>query len=48
MGRISLNSSSKQIEQIGAQRLEALGNLPQLHRVFLPDLMETLAIQPVT
>jgi hypothetical protein len=39
---------SNQIEQIGAQRLEALANLAQLRRVSLNDLMETLGIQPVS
>jgi hypothetical protein len=39
---------SNQIEQIGAQRLEALASLAQLRQVSLPDLMETLGIQPVS
>jgi UDP-N-acetylglucosamine 2-epimerase len=39
---------SNQIEQFGAQRLEALANLAQLRQVSLSDLMETLGIQPVT
>lgn len=39
---------SNQIEQIGAQRLEALANLAQLRRVSLSQLMETLAIVPAT
>lgn len=39
---------SNTIEQLGAQRLEALVNLAQLRRVSLKDLMETLAIAPVT
>jgi hypothetical protein len=39
---------SNQIEQIGAQRLEALANLAQLRQVSLLDLMETLGIQPVS
>jgi hypothetical protein len=39
---------SNQIEQLGAQRLEALVNLAQLRRVSLKDLMQTLAIVPVT
>ncbi|MCY7320993.1 MAG: STAS/SEC14 domain-containing protein [Phormidesmis sp. CAN_BIN36] len=39
---------SNQIEQLGAQRLEALANLAQLRQVSLSELMETLGIQPVT
>lgn len=39
---------SNQIEQLDTQRLEALVNLAQLRRVSLKDLMETLAITPVT
>ena len=39
---------STQIEQIGAQRLEALADLAQLRQVSLLDLMETLGIQPVS
>jgi hypothetical protein len=39
---------SNQIEQLGVQRLEALVNLAQLRRVSLSDLIETLAIAPVT
>ena len=39
---------SNQIEQFGAQRLEALANLAQLRQVSLSELMETLGIQPVT
>jgi hypothetical protein len=39
---------SNHIEQIGAQRLEALANLAQLRQVSLLDLMETLGIQPVS
>ncbi|MCU0567228.1 MAG: STAS/SEC14 domain-containing protein [Oculatellaceae cyanobacterium Prado106] len=39
---------SNQIEQIGAQRLEALASLAQLRQVSLLDLMETLGIQPVS
>lgn len=39
---------SNQIEQFGAQRLEALANLAQLRQVSLSDLMETLGIEPVT
>jgi hypothetical protein len=39
---------SNQIEQIGAQRLEALASLAQLRQVSLSDLMETLGIQPVS
>jgi hypothetical protein len=38
---------SNQIEQLGAQRLEALANLAQLREVSLSQLMETLGIQPV-
>ncbi len=38
---------SNQIEQLGAQRLEALANLAQLREVSLQQLMETLGIQPV-
>jgi hypothetical protein len=39
---------SNQIEQLGAQRLEALVNLAQLRRVSLQNLMETLDIVPVS
>ena len=39
---------SNQIEQSGAQHLEALANLAQLSQVSLSELMETLGIQPVT
>jgi hypothetical protein len=39
---------SNQIEQLGAQRLEALANLAQLRQVSLTQVMETLGIQPVT
>jgi hypothetical protein len=39
---------STQIEQIGAQRLEALAHLAQLRQVSLLDLMETIGIQPVS
>jgi hypothetical protein len=39
---------STQIEQIGAQRLEALAHLAQLRQVSLLDLMATLDIQPVS
>jgi hypothetical protein len=39
---------SNQIEQIGAQRIEALATLAQLRQVSLLDLMETLGIQPVS
>jgi hypothetical protein len=45
---ITLIQLSNQIEQIGAQRLEALANLAQLRQVSLLDLMETLGIQPMT
>lgn len=39
---------SSQIEQFGAQRLEALANLAQLRQVSVTELMETLGIHPVT
>jgi hypothetical protein len=39
---------STQIEQIGAQRLEALAHLAQLRQVSLLDLMETLGIQQMS
>jgi hypothetical protein len=39
---------SNRIEQIGAQRLEALAGLAQLRQVSLLDLMETLGIQPIS
>jgi hypothetical protein len=39
---------SNRIEQIGAQRLEALAGLAQLRQVSLLDLMETLGIQPMS
>lgn len=39
---------SSQIEQFGAQRLEALANLAQLRQVPVTELMATLGIQPVT
>lgn len=44
----TLTELSKQIEQVGAQRLEALVHLAQLRQVPLSDLMDTLGIQPVT
>ncbi|WP_404789549.1 hypothetical protein [Altericista sp. CCNU0014] len=44
----SLIQLSNQIEQIGAQRLEALAKLAQLRQVSLLDLMETLGIQSVS
>jgi hypothetical protein len=44
----SLIQLSNQIEQIGAQRLDALAKLAQLRQVSLLDLMETLGIQPVS
>jgi hypothetical protein len=44
----SLIQLSNQIEQIGAQRLEALAKLAQLRQVSLLDLMETLGIEPVS
>jgi hypothetical protein len=39
---------SNQIEQLGAQRLEALANLAQLRQISLPTLMEDLGIQTPT
>ena len=39
---------SNQIEQLGAQRLEALATLAQLRQVALPMLMEDLGIQAPT
>ena len=39
---------SNQIEQFGAQRLEALAKLAQLRACSLSELMKTLGIQPVT
>ncbi len=39
---------SNQIEQLGAQRLEALANLAQIRQVSLSELVEKLGIQPVT
>jgi hypothetical protein len=39
---------SSKIEQLGAQRLEALAQLAQLRQVSLTEIMETLEIQPVT
>jgi hypothetical protein len=44
----SLIQLSNQLEQMGAQRLEALAKLAQLRQVSLLDLMETLGIQPVS
>jgi hypothetical protein len=44
----SLIQLSNQIEQIGAQRLEALAKLAQLRQVSLLDLMETLGIQSLS
>lgn len=44
----SLIQLSNQIEQIGAQRLQALAKLAQIRQVSLLDLMETLGIQPVS
>jgi hypothetical protein len=44
----SLIKLSSQIEQIGADRLEALATLAQLRQVALTDLMQTLGIQSVT
>ena len=37
---------SKQIEQIGAQRLEALATLAQLRQVSLSELMSQLGLEP--
>ncbi|BDA74536.1 hypothetical protein BGP_5582 [Rivularia sp. IAM M-261] len=39
---------SNNIEQFGAQRLEALANLAQLRACSLSELMVSLGIQPVT
>ncbi|WP_310489977.1 hypothetical protein [Chamaesiphon sp. VAR_69_metabat_338] len=39
---------STQIEQIGAQRLEALAHLAQLRQVSLLELMESIGILPVS
>jgi iron-sulfur cluster repair protein YtfE (RIC family) len=39
---------SEQIEQIGAERLEALAKLAQLRQISLTQLMEHLSIQPVS
>jgi hypothetical protein len=44
----SLIQLSNQVEQIGAQRLEALAKLAQLRQVSLLDLMETLGIQSLS
>jgi hypothetical protein len=44
----SLIQLSNRIEQIGAQRLEALAHLAQLRQVSLLDLMETLGIQSMS
>ena len=44
----SLIQLSNQIEQIGAQRLQALAKLAQIRQVSLLDLMENLGIQPVS
>jgi ERCC4-type nuclease len=44
----SLIKLSSQIEQIGAERLEALATLAQLRQVSLTELMQSLGIQPVT
>jgi ERCC4-type nuclease len=44
----SLIKLSSQIEQIGAERLEALATLAQLRQVSLSELMQSLGIQPVT
>jgi ERCC4-type nuclease len=44
----SLIKLSSQIEQIGADRLEALATLAQLRQVSLTELMQSLGIQPVT
>ncbi|NEP76437.1 STAS/SEC14 domain-containing protein [Okeania sp. SIO2G5] len=39
---------SKQIEQLGAERLEALATLAQLRLVSLSELMSQLGLEPVT
>jgi hypothetical protein len=44
----SLIQLSSQIEQLGAQRLEAMATLAQLRQVTLTQLMQSLGIQPVT
>jgi uncharacterized protein involved in exopolysaccharide biosynthesis len=44
----SLIKLSSQIEQIGADRLEALATLAQLRQISLTELMQSLGIQPVT
>jgi ERCC4-type nuclease len=44
----SLIKLSSQIEQIGADRLEAMATLAQLRQVSLTELMQSLGIQPVT
>jgi ERCC4-type nuclease len=44
----SLIKLSSQIEQIGAERLEALATLAQLRQVSLSELMQSLGIQPAT
>jgi ERCC4-type nuclease len=44
----SLIKLSSQIEQIGADRLEALATLAQLRQISLSELMQSLGIQPVT
>jgi hypothetical protein len=43
----SLIQLSSQIEQLGAQRLEAMATLAQLRQVSLTELMQSLGIQPV-
>jgi ERCC4-type nuclease len=44
----SLIQMSCQIEQLGAQRLEAMATLAQLRQVSLTELMQSLGIQPAT
>ena len=39
---------SKQIEQLGAKRLEALATLAQLRRISLPELMSQLGLEPAS
>ena len=39
---------SKQIEQLGAKRLEALATLAQLRQVSLPELMSQLGLEPTS
>lgn len=39
---------SKQVEQLGAERLEALATLAQLRRVSLSELMSQLGLEPAS